>query len=81
VKACFRRAQITDRVPRGAQLHSLRHTFATRLAEDGASAVEIMRLLGHASLATSQNYIDSTAEQQRAAVLSNRTNRALRGLG
>jgi site-specific recombinase XerD len=81
VKSCFRRAQITDRVPRGAQLHSLRHTFATRLAEDGASAVEIMRLLGHASLATSQNYIDSTAEQQRAAVLSNRTNRALRGLG
>ena len=49
VESCYRRAGITDRVPRGAQLHALRHTFATRLAEDGASASEIMRLLGHAS--------------------------------
>jgi integrase/recombinase XerC len=64
-------------VPRGAQLHALRHTFATRLAEDGANASEIMRLLGHGSLTTSQNYIEVTAAQQRAAVRANRTNRAL----
>jgi site-specific recombinase XerD len=77
VESCFRRAGITDRVPRGAQLHALRHTFATRLAEDGANASEIMRLLGHASLTTSQNYIEVTAAAQRAAVRANRTNRAL----
>ncbi|MER7892777.1 tyrosine-type recombinase/integrase [Micromonospora sp. NPDC094482] len=77
VESCYRRAGITDRVPRGARLHALRHTFATRLAEDGASAAEIMRLLGHASLAASQTYIEVTAGQQRAAVRSNRTNRAL----
>lgn len=81
VESCFRRAGIADRVPRGAQLHALRHTFATRLAEDGASASEIMRLLGHTSLTTSQNYIDVTAGQQRAAVRANRTNRALARLG
>jgi site-specific recombinase XerD len=80
VRSCYRRAGITDRVPRGAQLHALRHTFATRLAEDGANASEIMRLLGHASLATSQNYIEVTAAQERAAVRANRTNRALRGM-
>jgi len=80
VESCFRRAGVSDRVPRGAQLHALRHTFATRLAEDGANASEIMRLLGHASLTTSQGYIEVTAEQQRAAVRANRTNRALRGL-
>jgi integrase/recombinase XerC len=80
VESCYRRAGITDRVPRGAQLHALRHTFATRLAEDGANASEIMRLLGHASLSTSQNYIEVTNEQQRAAVRANRTNRALRGI-
>jgi integrase/recombinase XerC len=80
VESCYRRAGIVDRVPRGARLHALRHTFATRLAEDGAGAAEIMRLLGHASLATSQNYIEVTADQQRAAVRSNRTNRALTGL-
>jgi site-specific recombinase XerD len=76
VRSCYRRAGITDRVPRGAQLHALRHTFATRLAEDGANASEIMRLLGHASLTTSQNYIEVTAAQQRAAVRANRTPRA-----
>lgn len=80
VESCFRRAGIGDRVPRGARLHALRHTFATRLAEDGASAPEIMRLLGHASLNASQNYIEVTAVQQRAAVRANRTNRALEGL-
>ncbi|GAB7045178.1 tyrosine-type recombinase/integrase [Catenuloplanes indicus] len=77
VESCYRRAGIVDRVPAGAQLHALRHTFATRLAEDGASASEIMRLLGHATLTTSQNYIDVTAGQQRAAIKANRTNRAL----
>ncbi|KHD73533.1 integrase [Actinoplanes utahensis] len=81
VRSCYRRAGIGDRVPRGAQLHALRHTFATRLAEDGANASEIMRLLGHASLATSQSYIEVTAEQQRAAVQANRTNRVLGELG
>ncbi|MFG2052434.1 tyrosine-type recombinase/integrase [Micromonospora sp. NPDC048930] len=80
VESCYRRAGIGDRVPKGARLHALRHTFATRLAEDGASAAEIMRLLGHASLASSQTYIEVTAGQQRAAVRSNRTNRALLGL-
>ena len=80
VRSCYRRAGIGDRVPRGAQLHALRHTFATRLAEDGANASEIMRLLGHGSLTTSQNYIEVTAAQQRAAVRANRTNRALEGL-
>ncbi|MEV4705141.1 tyrosine-type recombinase/integrase [Actinoplanes sp. NPDC049316] len=81
VQSCFRRAGVSDRVPRGAQLHALRHTFATRLAEDGANASEIMRLLGHASLTTSQGYIEVTAAQQRAAVRANRTNRALGKLG
>lgn len=77
VKSCYRWAGLHDRVPSGASLHALRHTFATRLAEDGASATEIMVLLGHASLATSQNYIEATGREQRAAVASNRTYGAL----
>jgi integrase/recombinase XerC len=77
VSSCFRRAGLHDRVPRGASLHALRHTFATRLAEDGATASEIMVLLGHASLTTSQNYIDATGREQRAAVAASRTYRAL----
>ncbi len=77
VSSCYRRAGLHDRVPSGASLHALRHTFATRLAEDGATASEIMRLLGHANLSTSQNYIDATGREQRAATASNRTYRVL----
>jgi site-specific recombinase XerD len=73
VKSCYQWAGLHDLVPSGASLHALRHTFATRLAEDGASASEIMVLLGHASLNTSQNYIEATGREQRAAVASNRT--------
>jgi len=78
VSRSYREAGVAGQVPRGASVHALRHTFATRLAEDGASAVEIMRLLGHASLTTSQNYIDATAREQRAAIRASRTSRALR---
>ena len=80
VRSCYRWAGLHDRVPSGASLHALRHTFATRLAEDGATAAEIMVLLGHASLATSQNYIEATGREQRAAVASNRTYGTLDGL-
>jgi integrase/recombinase XerD len=64
-------------VPRGALVHALRHTFGTRLAEDGASASEIQHLLGHESLNTSQGYIDATASEQRLAARANRTYRTL----
>jgi integrase/recombinase XerC len=80
VARAYREAGVGGAVPRGALVHALRHTFATRLGEDGASAVEIMRLLGHASLTTSQNYIDATAREQRAAIRSSRTHQVLRQL-
>ena len=80
VGRAYREAGVSASVPQGALVHALRHTFATRLAQDGASAVEIMRLLGHASLTTSQNYIDATAREQREAIRSNRTHQALRKL-
>jgi len=77
VRSAYREAGLHDRVPTGANVHALRHTFATRLAEDGATASEIMTLLGHASIATSQGYIDSTNREQRAAAAANRTYRVL----
>ena len=80
VRSCYQAAGIHDRVPSGASLHALRHTFATRLAEDGANATEIMTLLGHATLTTSQNYIEATGRERRAAAASNRTYRVLDGL-
>jgi integrase/recombinase XerD len=77
VRQCYHWAGVGASVPQGALVHALRHTMATRLAEDGASASEIQHILGHASLSTSQVYIDATANEQRAAVRANRTYRAL----
>lgn len=47
--------------------HSLRHGFATYLAEKGASPVAIQRLLGHESLQTTTRYVhasDKFAEKE-----------------
>jgi integrase len=38
-------------------LHSLRHTFCTRLAQSGADVFTLMRLAGHATITISQRYV------------------------
>jgi site-specific recombinase XerD len=80
VRTNLRSAGLNDRRATGALVHALRHTYATRLAEDGATASEIMALLGHVSITTSQSYIDATAREQRAAAGANRTYRVVREL-
>jgi integrase/recombinase XerD len=77
VEKSYQAAGLTNRVPAGAMVHALRHTYATRLAEDGASAIEIQALLGHESLNTSQGYIDATANATRQAARANRTYRVV----
>jgi len=80
VERSYQAAGLTNRVPAGAMVHALRHTYATRLAEDGASATEIQALLGHESLNTSQGYIEATANATRQAARANRTYRTLEQL-
>jgi len=81
VDTAMRQAGVGDQRHPGALVHAMRHTFATRLAEDGASATEIMKLLGHASLNTSQVYIDATAVERRLSASANRTYGVVRTLG
>ena len=49
-------------------LHSLRHTYGTRLGEGGADAFSIMRLMGHSSVTISQRYVHPTPEALERAV-------------
>ncbi len=49
-------------------LHSLRHSYGTRLGEAGADAFTIMRLMGHSSVTVSQRYVHPTPEALEMAV-------------
>ena len=49
-------------------LHSTRHGFATRLAENGASAVAIKSALRHSNLSTSMKYIHMAGKQLQSEV-------------
>ena len=49
--------------------HGLRHTFATRLIENGADYKTVSELLGHASVNITLNlYVHPQMEQKRKAV-------------
>jgi integrase len=63
----MRRAQIT-----GFRIHDLRHTFASRLINQGASLSEVGKLLGHTQPATTFRYahLSLDAQERTLALLA-----------
>lgn len=68
-QTAFERAGITN-----ATLHTLRHTFASKLAQNGATLQEIKELMGHSSIVTTMIYahlLENKAAKRAVEILDN----------
>ena len=57
VEAVFKQALVKSKVQKKVGIHSLRHSFATHLLEQGVALPIIQQMMGHKSLKTTSGYL------------------------
>ena len=67
---------VTDALPDGWTMHTLRHRFATRAYRGSRNLRAVQTLLGHASVATTERYTAVDDDEVRAAMMAARADEA-----
>ena len=67
IQHCVRQARVAARLPATTHVHTLRHSYATHLLEEGVSIRLISAYLGHSSLETTLVYTHLTAVNEAGA--------------
>lgn len=65
VSKAFQSARLAAAIEEEVTPHCLRHSFATRLIEEGVPAETVRILLGHASIKTTQAYLHLTEASRK----------------
>jgi integrase len=67
LKKALKKARETAGI-KNLHFHDLRHTTATRLAENGNDIVTIAEILGHKDLRMTKRYTHATSKSKRRAI-------------